>query len=1227
MYDPRTLALSCCGADSNLLISALGKGFGLAQVNPVPASLNASCTTTIGLGLGLNHGSLVSSFDSVMSVGHQSPSTNPHQSDTPSPGIGPGQTRNPDSPDPLTSSPSLNISFVNSSRFRKYAKHGETALLWYHPKGTPGYNIASLDLDASSSDIPPENQSPVPLPPSDDYLQHIPSKYHDYTSVFSPTEVDNLPPHRSGFDASIKIDESKTPPFGPIYRLSQPEHEALFTYIESNLKKGFIRRSTSPAAAPILFVKKKNGDLRLCIDYRGLNSITKRNWYPLPLIDDLLDRAQGCKVFSVLDLKNAFNLIRVKEGEEWKTAFRTHLGLFEYTVMPMGLTNAPSIFQAFIQDTLRDLLDVICVVYLDDILIFSRTQKDHDHHVAMVLERLQKAGLYANAKKCTFDQSEVEYLGYHLSADGVKMSPKKLDTISEWPVPKSVKDVQSFLGFTNFYRRFIDNYAKIVLPLNTLTHKKSRDNPFSFPPDALSAFETLKRAFTSSPVLRHFDPALPTTLSTDASDFAIAGIVHQPDEHGFLHPCAYRSRKLSPSEINYEIYDKELLAIIDSFRDFHAWLIGTIDPVSVVSDHKNLEYFMTSRVLNRRQARWSMFLFEFNFRLDYAPGIKNVSDSPSRRPDYAPREGDDVLKCQEKVLLTSTHTERLFRTSPTSSASSAISRLPTSAISVSAFTSLCIDNSELLKQFKEAYKNDTEWRDAKSHGNEDFQLEGNIVFHKGRVFVPSSLRSEILHSRHDALVAGHPGRARTLGLVSQDFSWPGMNTYVRKYVQACDVCARIKAPRHKPYGLLQPLDIPSRPWKSISMDFIVKLPISHGYDSIWVVCDRLTQAAHFIPTNETIDAPGLARLFLDRVFRYHGLPDSIVSDRGSIFVSQFWKELTMLLRINLRTSTAYHPQTDGLTERTNQTIEAYLHAFCSYQQDDWVDYLPLGEFAFNNNENSSTKQTPFFANYAFHPTFSPQLSGRTTDRQAKYYNRKVLDSPSYQPDQLVWLLRRNIKTTRPSNKLDHRRLGPFPVDCAISPFAYRLRLPSYLSRLHPVFHVSLLEPYSDPSDFHTHADPDPFLVIDSESPPISSILDSRKLGQRYEYLVHWKDTSPDEDSWLPLSDIPTLYNELLERFHRCHSRAPRPHQLLIARSVPTDTSVIPSNMTKNLPQPMNNDPSSSSALPKNIPRRSSPPPVPAPNLVNEYVPPTQTTTLRGCIIRPAPRLDPLIPGR
>ncbi|KAF5372651.1 hypothetical protein D9615_009824 [Tricholomella constricta] len=1158
------LSLDCCNLTPTYPITVPAKGFGLKPPSSMSTSIQACTITTAGLGFGLASAPMSSTPTLTPPPRPKTPSAPPYLNFLAKwTGYGRSSTDNP------LPTPKPNISVTTPQRFLKYAKHAPVSLFRFHPTGSPVY-VAATSSD-SSNEV--DDQVPTAPPPNDQY-QHVPSKYMSWAdTVFSPTEVNHLPPHRP-YDISIELDEGKTPPFGSIYRLNQEEQKYLSEYLDDYLKKGFIRRSTSSAASPILFIRRKTGDLRLCVDYRGLNAITKKNRYPLPHVDDLLDRTQGCKLFTVIDLKNAFNLVRIREGDEWKTAFRTPLGLYEYLVMPFGLTNAPATFQAFIQDTLRDYIGVFCVVYLDDILIFSRNQEEHDHQVKLVLDRLRQARLFANAKKCEFDKTEVEYLGFLIGADGIKMNPKKLATIAEWPTPRNRRDIQSFLGFTNFYRRFVDHYAKIALPLNKLTHKNI---PFDFTDSARSSFEQLKRAFTSYPVLRHFDPSKPSTLATDASDFALSGILQQPDESNRLHPVAYYSRKLSPAEINYDIHDKELLAIVDSFRDMRPWLMGTSVPISVVCDHKNLEYFMSSRLLNRRQARWSMFLSEFDFCLDWAPGTQNVADSPSRRPDFLPQKGDDVLEAQRKTILTSSHTKRIFPSSETDSSTSS---------SISALTTLAIDNSELLKRFRTAFQEDSEWREALLHGSTEFTAQDDMVFHNGRVFVPKSLRAEILYTRHDCVLGGHPGRTLTVKNILRDYSWPGIYTYVRRYVSACDTCNRIKIPRHKPYGLLQPLDIPERPWKSISMDFIVKLPNSHSYDSILVVCDRLTRAAHFIPCTESMTASDLAWLFVDRIFRYHGLPDSIISDRGTLFVSNFWKELTSRLDIDARFSTAYHPRTDGLTERTNQTLEGYLRAYCSYQQDDWVDYLPLAEFVFNNSENSSTKHSPFYANYGFHPTFTPKLSEVSTvpaaddlalrldqihselraelqysqDRQKRIFDTKVLPSPSYSPDQLVWLLRRNIRTTRPSLKLDHRRLGPFPVVRRIGLQTYQLRLPSYLSRLHPVFHTSLLEPYQDPSEFHPHSSPRPFQLADS-TPSISNILDSRKIGHRYEYFVHWHSLPDSENSWIALSDIPTTANELIDRFHRRHPRAPRPHPITLQQHFSLITDNLPTSST------------------------------------------------------------------
>jgi hypothetical protein len=427
----------------------------------------------------------------------------------------------------------------------------------------------------------------------------IPKKYQEYADVFDKVKASVLPKHRP-YDCPIDLQPGQEPPWGPIYNLSPTELEVLREYIEENLAHGFIRHSKSPAGAPIFFVKKKDGSLRLVVDYRGLNKVTIRNRYALPLISSLLERIGGAKHFTKIDLRGAYNLVRIRPGDEWKTAFRTRYGHFEYTVMPFGLTNAPAVFQHMANDVFRDFLDIFLIIYLDDLLIYSKTQEEHNIHVRKVLERLRKYGLYAKLEKCSFDSEQVEFLGYTISSKGIFMDPAKVKTILEWQPPRSVRDVQCFLGFANFYRKFIWNYSKIVLPLTQLTKK---DQAFIWTNEADTAFTQLKKAFTSAPILAHIDPEKPFTIEADASDFALGSILSQPGKDGQSHPVAFHSRKFTAAEINYEVHDKELLAVVDSFEQWRHFLEGSPHQIIIYSDHKNLTYFQTARVLNRRQAR------------------------------------------------------------------------------------------------------------------------------------------------------------------------------------------------------------------------------------------------------------------------------------------------------------------------------------------------------------------------------------------------------------------------------------------------------------------------------------------------------------------------------------------------------------------------------------------------------------------------------------------------
>ncbi|KAJ1603622.1 hypothetical protein NDA14_000871 [Ustilago hordei] len=388
----------------------------------------------------------------------------------------------------------------------------------------------------------------------------IPKPYQHLRDVFDEVEADKLP-HHTEHDLHLELIEGGKPPQGPLYLKGPKEMSELRRYLDENLEKGFIRPSKSLAQSPVLFVPKKDGGLRLCVDYRGLNEITVKNRAPLPLIEEQLFLLRKARIYTKLDLRAAYNLIRIAKGDEWKTAFGTQLGLYEYLVMPFGLANAPAHFQSFINDIFQDIIGVYVVVYLDDFLIFSDTEEVHVKHVTEVLTRLRGNRLFAKLSKCEFHTKTVEFLGYIIKPTGIEMDPEKVRTVKEWPMPESIHDIQRFLGFANFYRRFIAHFARIAKPLTALVKPIERFKKFELPEEAQQAFHKLIQAFTSAGVLQHFDYHLPTRLETDASDFAIAGVLKQEHE-GRWHPVAFYSRKMSSAEKNYEIHDKELLAVV-----------------------------------------------------------------------------------------------------------------------------------------------------------------------------------------------------------------------------------------------------------------------------------------------------------------------------------------------------------------------------------------------------------------------------------------------------------------------------------------------------------------------------------------------------------------------------------------------------------------------------------------------------------------------------------------
>ena len=1048
--------------------------------------------------------------------------------------------------------PLPSVSFINAAAYARCAR-------------LPGSTVFTVTLHTSDT----ASGSSAKTEPVD--LSGIPEEYHEFQDVFSEAKAETLPQHRP-YDLKIELEEGAQPPLGRMYPLSATEQEALRQFLDQNLRNGFINPSRSPHGAPILFVKKKDGSLRLCVDYRGLNKISKKDRYPLPLIADLLDSPGKARIYTKIDLRHAYHLVRIRDGDEWKTTFRTKYGSFEWNVMPFGLTNAPGAFQRFMNDIFADMLDVCVVVYLDDILIYSPDKTTHTRQVKEVLRRLRKHGLYAKPEKCEFHKEQVEYLGYILSPEGLFMASDKIKVIQDWPEPRKVKDVQSFLGFANFYRRFIYNFSDIVIPLTRLTRKNTT---FTFGEKERASFELLKSAFSSAPILHHWVPDRPIIIETNASDYALAAILSIQLESGEIHPVAFHSRSFNPTELNYDVHDKELFAIFEAFRMWRHYLDGSSLPIDVVTDHKNLEYFATTKILNRRQARWSEFLCQFNLLIRFRPGkLGTKPDALTRRWDvYAKEGGNDYAKVNP-------HNFRpVFTQEQLSSSLRATSLIP-----LALRGSLIMDSEQLHDDIRKSYTSDpitsahlTSTSDALPTSSDKWTTsEEGLLLLNDRIYVPdvSDLRLRVLKYKHDHPLSGHFGQNKTLELIRREYVWPKMRMFIKDYCNSCTICKRSKPTRHKPYGLLKQLPIPSRPWNSISMDFIEQLPPSLGYTAILVIVDRLSKQGIFIPTHDTITSALLAELFVLHVFSKHGVPSHCTSDRGSEFVSHFFRSLGKALDMKLHFTSGYHPQGDGQTERVNQTLEQYLRVYCNYQQDNWASLLPLAEFAYNNAPNETTGTSPFFANKGYHPNLAVHLERdlasararefavdlgelhnalKTNIAQAQQRYQKSADNgrlpaPDFKIGQKVYVEAKFFRTTRPTKKLSEKNLGPYEIIAQVGSHSFTLRLPEALRAVHPVFHVSMMEPAASSSIPNRTEEPPPPVEVDGEIEyEIAEILDTkldRRFRRKLRYLVRWTgyEGTDEETTWISADEL-NHAQELVGDFHTKYPDKPGPHSV------------------------------------------------------------------------------------
>ncbi len=932
---------------------------------------------------------------------------------------------------------------------------------------------------------------------------------HDFADVCTPPS--GLPPSRFGKDFKINLKPNSDPVWGPVYRMSPAELQEVRKQLDLLLEQGWIRPSESPFGAPILFVRKKDGSLRLCVDYRRLNALTVKNRTPLPRIDELFDQLQGAQYFSKLDLAQGYHQVRIDEADIHKTAFRTRYGHFEFTVLPFGLSNAPAAFMTMMHSVLRPYLDKFVIVFLDDILVYSRNAEEHLSHLRTVFHTLREHNLHLKISKCLFGLEEVEFLGHVVSSAGVHVDPKKTAAIQSWPVPKDVHEVRMFLGLTGYYRKFVDKYAEICAPLTELLKKSTG---FRWGTIEQAAFDKLKHALSSPPVLAYPNFSLPFTLYTDSSEFAYGATLLQDQGKG-LQPICYFSHKLSAAERNYGVGELEILAIVRSLKEFRTYLEGS--EFSILTDHHNLQYSSTQIPPSKRYARWLEYLQQFAGTITYVKGSKNLADALSRRPDFA------QLNATAGVTPT------------------------------------------LLDEIKAGYAKDRLYEKKEFLKKMVFDDVRQVWLFHDRVAVPNvpALRQRIMQECHDTPSNAHFGVEKTTYAVCSRFWWPRMARAIARYVKSCPVCQRIKADKQTPAGLLQPLPIPEQPWDDIAMDFITDLPVCEGFDAVWTITDRLTKATHFVPCCKRTSSKELSVLFLSHVYRLHGIPKSIVSDRDGRFLNPFWKDFMGRLGTSLKFSTAFHPCTDGASERMNQTLEQMLRGFVSARQDNWVQLLPMMEFAYNDSVHASTGATPFYLMYGLNPRapvdaalqgsrgmaaeqqwseheaavkLAQQHLQLAQSKQQEYVNRHRRDVHFVVGDKVLLSAKNLSWPPEVSRKLVPKFLGPFEVQEVMGPVNYRLKLPRTLP-IHNVFHVSLLKPWvaNDSTEFPQQRDPQnhpPAIYQDDPQYIVEALVGgpSKRGRSRFNwYKVRWQGYGREDDDWIREDDI---HQDLIDEYHR-----------------------------------------------------------------------------------------------